>query len=178
MRPRLSSSSSTAWRPARLTDREHGRGSPATVGVAGWNASLTHLGTYAKTASRHIPERGPELTPQPGTGVGHLLGLEWEGPAPTSSDRPGGRGKPCAHSVASSSSPLPLPFGLPAGCRCEVGPIPGWPVLLGPAHQEPQRPPAFQAARSPGGPSDFAACRRSLEQIQGCSSLQHLEQLQ
>lgn len=93
MRLRLSSSSSTAWRPARLTDREHGRGSPATVGVAGWNASLTALGTYARTASRHILERGPELTPQPGTGVGHLLGLEWEGPAPTSSDRPGGRGE-------------------------------------------------------------------------------------
>lgn len=61
--------------------------------VAVRNASLTHLGTYAKTASRHIPERGPELTPQPGTGVGHLLGLEWEGPAPTSLDRPGGRGE-------------------------------------------------------------------------------------
>lgn len=75
-----------------------------------------------------------------------------------SSDRPGGRGVPEPSFRRFDSSPLPLPFGLPVGCRSEVGPVPGWAVLLGALEHFAQLPAAFQAARFPGGPSYSADC--------------------
>lgn len=59
-----------------------------------------------------------------------MLGLDWEGPALSSSDSPEGRGAALCVFPPLASSPLPLPFGMPVGCRREVGPNPGWRVAL------------------------------------------------